>query len=160
MKHIRTEREFHIALGKLLDRVRNQNNWSIDSFREAARHVANIIPSEGERFQKAMMELNLIVPGNNRKSLQPNFDIIIWRNDDRKISFVRDILEMFPDIVQKRGRRSISVMMGDVEDKLPVMQQEDIDPLDSYPSVVFVAKLRERGYEVICRRQVITIEEL
>ena len=46
----RTEREFHIALGKLLDRVRVQNSWSEQSFISAAKHVANVIPSEALRF--------------------------------------------------------------------------------------------------------------
>lgn len=165
MKHKRTEREFHIALGKLLERVRIQNNWSVESFKEATKHTANIIASEGIRFQKAMIELNLIVPGTNKKTLKPNFDIIVWRNSDRMLSFIKDIIEMHPDIVQKRGKKSIKSLIGNNNDidkeLLPTIIQEDIiNPFESFTDSQLAQELRNRGYIVEAYKQVIIIERV
>ena len=90
----RTEREFHIALGKLLDRVRIQNSWSRESFYTAATHVANISSSEAIRFFKALVEMNFLQPASDRRKLSPNFDTIIWKNEDKRIGFIKEILEI------------------------------------------------------------------
>lgn len=163
----RTEREFHIALGKLLDRVRVQNSWSEQSFVSAAKHVANVIPSEALRFYKALVEMNLLTPGSNRRKLAPNFDTNIYRNTDKMIGFVKDILETNPNIVQKKGRKLgmkcpkkqeeivYPVMCTDVE-----VIEEMINPLTQFTPQDLVQELRNRGYKVTATRQVVVTEEL
>lgn len=164
----RTDREFHIALGKLLDRVRIQNSWSKDSFLKAATHVANITKSEACRFFHALDDMNLLVPGSDKRRLTPNFDTIIWKNEDKRIGLVKEILEMYPNILQSRGRvkgkhypkRSISHVeeITDVAVIEPI--EEVINPLEYFSAQALVEELRSRGFTVTASRQVITIEEL
>ena len=164
----RTDREFHIALGKLLDRVRVQNSWSKDSFLKAATHVANITKSEACRFFHALDDMNLLVPGSDKRRLTPNFDTIIWKNEDKRIGLVKEILEMYPNILQSRGRvkgkhypkRSISHVeeITDIAVIEPI--EETVNPLEYFSAQDLVAELRNRGFTVTASRQVITIEEL
>lgn len=164
----RTDREFHIALGKLLDRVRVQNSWSKDSFLKAATHVTNITKSEACRFFHALDDMNLLVPGSDKRRLTPNFDTIIWKNEDKRIGLVKEILEMYPNILQSRGRvkgkhypkRSISHVeeITDIAVIEPI--EETVNPLEYFSAQALVAELRSRGFTVTASRQVITIEEL
>ena len=164
----RTDREFHIALGKLLDRVRVQNSWSKDSFLKAATHVANITKSEACRFFHALDDMNLLVPGSDKRRLTPNFDTIIWKNEDKRIGLVKEILEMYPNILQSRGRvkgkhypkRSISHVeeITDIAVIEPI--EETVNPLEYFSAQTLVEELRSRGFTVTASRQVITIEEL
>ena len=164
----RTEREFHIALGKLLDRVRVQNSWSRESFHTAATHVANISPSEAIRFFKALVEMNLLQPASDRRKLSPNFDTIIWKNEDKRIGFVKEILEMYPNILQSRGR-----VKGKVYPKRPithveeveatvveVVQEDVINPLDCFEDTELVEHLRSKGWVVNIYREKTVIETL
>lgn len=159
----RTEREFHIALGKLLDRVRVQNSWSKDSFIKAATHVANVSKSEACRFFHALVEMNLLIPGSDRRKLSPNFDIIIWRNEDKRIGFVKEILEIYPNILQSRGRvkgytkRTVSHIE---ETETTVTIEETVNPLAYFEAQDLVAELRNRGYAVTCVKEIVTIETL
>lgn len=163
----RTEREFHIALGKLLDRVRVQNSWSRESFHTAATHVANISPSEACRFFKALVEMNLLQPASDRRKLSPNFDTIIWKNEDKRIGFIKEILEMYPNILQSRGRvkgrhypkRTIS-HTEEIVAPIEIVQEEVVNPLEYFTAQDLVTELRNRGYVVTCAREVITIETL
>ena len=164
----RTDREFHIALGKLLDRVRVQNSWSKGSFLKAATHVANITKSEACRFFHALDDMNLLVPGSDKRRLTPNFDTIIWKNEDKRIGLVKEILEMYPNILQSRGRvkgkhypkRSISHVeeITDIAVIEPI--EETVNPLEYFSAQTLVEELRSRGFTVTASRQVITIEEL
>ena len=164
----RTDREFHIALGKLLDRVRVQNSWSKDSFLKAATHVANITKSEACRFFHALDDMNLLVPGSDKRRLTPNFDTIIWKNEDKRIGLVKEILEMYPNILQSRGRvkgkhypkRSISHVeeITDIAVIEPI--EEVVNPLEYFSPQDLVAELRSRGFTVTASRQIITVEEL
>lgn len=163
----RTDREFHIALGKLLDRVRVQNSWSRESFHTAATHVANISPSEAIRFFKALVEMNLLQPASDRRKLSPNFDTIIWKNEDKRIGFVKEILEMYPNILQSRGRvkgkhypKRIVSHTEESTTALEVVQEDVINPLSYFEAQDLVAELRNRGYAVTCAREVITVETL
>lgn len=163
----RTEREFHIALGKLLDRVRVQNSWSRESFHTAATHVANISPSEAIRFFKALVEMNLLQPASDRRKLSPNFDTIIWKNEDKRIGFVKEILEIYPNILQSRGRvkgkhypKRIISHTEESTTALEVVQEDVINPLSYFEAQDLVAELRNRGYAVTCAREVITVETL
>lgn len=164
----RTDREFHIALGKLLDRVRVQNSWSKDSFLKAATHVANITKSEACRFFHALDDMNLLIPGSDKRRLTPNFDTIIWKNEDKRIGLVKEILEMYPNILQSRGRikgkhypkRSISHVeeITDIAVIEPI--EEVVNPLEYFSPQDLVAELRSRGFTVTASRQIITVEEL
>lgn len=164
----RTDREFHIALGKLLDRVRVQNSWSKDSFLKAAAHVANITKSEACRFFHALDDMNLLVPGSDKRRLTPNFDTIIWKNEDKRIGLVKEILEMYPNILQSRGRvkgkhypkRTFSHVeeITDIAVTEPI--EETVNPLEYFSAQALVEELRSRGFTVTASRQVITIEEL
>ena len=164
----RTDREFHIALGKLLDRVRVQNSWNKDSFLKAATHVANITKSEACRFFHALDDMNLLVPGSDKRRLTPNFDTIIWKNEDKRIGLVKEILEMYPNILQSRGRvkgkhypkRTFSHVeeITDIAVTEPI--EETVNPLEYFSAQALVEELRSRGFTVTASRQVITIEEL
>lgn len=163
----RTDREFHIALGKLLDRVRVQNSWSAQSFTEAAKHVANVSKSEAFRFFKALEDMNLLMPASDRRKLAPQFDVIIWKNEDKRISLIKDILEIHPDILQSRGRVKGKhypkkfVDLSTVEPILAIVPQEEVvNPLEYFTAQDLVAELRSRGYTVQASRQIITVEEL
>ena len=164
----RTEREFHIALGKLLDRVRVQNSWSKDSFLKAATHVANITKSDACRFFHALDDMNLLVPGSDKRRLTPNFDTIIWKNEDKRMGLVKEILEMYPNILQSRGRvkgkhypKRTSSHVEEITD-IAVIEpiEETVNPLEYFSAQTLVEELRSRGFTVTASRQVITIEEL
>lgn len=160
----RTEREFHIALGKVLDRVRFQNSWSEGSFYEASKHVNNISGKECVRFQKAMLEMNLLKPAGDQRKLTSNFDVVIYKNEDRKLAFIKDILGMFPDIVQHRGR--VRGKQYPKQEKLATMEEvgivlhEEINPLAAFSPQDLVKELRDRGYVVTASRQIMVQEEL
>lgn len=164
----RTDREFHIALGKLLDRVRFQNAWNAESFISAAVHVKNVSKSEAARFYKALVDMNLLTPGTDKRRLTPNFDVIIWKNEDKRIGFVKEILEMYPNILQSRGRvkgkvypkRTLSHVEEVETTVVEVVQEEIINPLAYFTPQDLVAELRDRGYTVTCAREVITVETL
>ena len=163
----RTDREFHIALGKLLDRVRVQNSWNKDSFIKASTHVTNVTKSEACRFFHALDDMNLLIPGSDKRRLAPNFDTIIWKNEDKRIGFVKEILEMYPNILQSRGRvkgkvypkRTLS-HVEEVETAIEVVQEEVVNPLEYFSPQDLVAELRNRGFTVTASRQIITVEEL
>lgn len=159
----RTEREFHIALGKLLDRVRIQNSWSRESFHTAATHVANISSSEAIRFFKALVEMNLLQPASDRRKLSPNFDTIIWKNEDKRIGLMKEILEIYPNILQSRGRVKGKHYPKRVSTEIAVtepLEMETVNPLEYFSSQDLVAELRNRGFTVTASRQIITVEEL
>lgn len=159
----RTEREFHIALGKLLDRVRIQNSWSKESFHTAATHVANISSSEAIRFFKALVEMNLLQPASDRRKLSPNFDTIIWKNEDKRIGLMKEILEIYPNILQSRGRVKGKHYPKRVPTEITVtepLEMETVNPLEYFSSQDLVTELRNRGFTVTASRQIITIEEL
>ena len=163
----RTDREFHIALGKLLDRVRVQNSWSKDSFIKASTHVTNVTKSEACRFFHALDDMNLLVPGSDKRRLTPNFDTIIWKNEDKRIGFVKEILEMYPNILQSRGRVKGKVYpkrpithVEEVEAAIEVVQEETINPLDCFEEHELVEYLRAKGWVVNIYREKTVIETL
>lgn len=147
----RTERELHTALGKLLDKVRVQNQWNINSFREASTHVVNVSKSEASRFYQALVNSNLLIPGSDKRKLAPNWEQRIWRNEDARIGFIREILEINPDIVQKRGPKFNKV-------EQPVVIEEPT--LSSFTAQQLVNELRSRGYLVTATKEITVIEQL
>ncbi len=165
----RTDREFHIALGKLLDRVRVQNSWSKDSFIKASTHVANITKSEACRFFHALDDMNLLIPASDKRRLAPNFDTIVWKNEDKRIGLVKEVLELHPDILQSRGRvkgkhypkkEVLEVSISDNNEVTILPQEEIVNPLAYFTAQDLVAELRDRGYVVTCAREVVTIETI
>lgn len=166
----RTERELHIALGKLLDRVRVSNSWNKDSFYSAAAHVVNVNKAEAIRFYDALLAMDLLRPGNDRRKNIPNFDSIIWKNEDARINLIRDIIGCFPDIVQHRGRvagKKYAKVSGTIPEvvketipEIACIQEDVINPLSIYEAIMLVEELRNRGFSVTCTRQLTIIEEL
>ena len=153
----RTDREFHIALGKLLDRVRIQNSWSKDSFINAATHVANISKSEARRFFDALDDMNLLIPGSDKRKLAPNFDTLIWKNEDKRIGLVKEVLELHPDIIQSRGRikgkhypkKEEILEVSISENEVTILpEQEEVNPLDHFEEKELVDYLRSKGWVV------------
>ena len=158
----RTEREFHIALGKLLDRVRVQNSWSKDSFHDAAKHVANVSPSEAVRFFKALTKTTYLKPGSDKRRLTQNFNSSIWKNQDAMLAVVKEVLGT-DDIVLSRGPKKGSHRKSKTYTEplaLEVVQEEIVNPLSYFEARDLVEELRNRGYAVTCAREVITIETL
>ena len=158
----RTEREFHIALGKLLDRVRVQNSWNKDSFYDAAKHVANVTPSEAARFFKALTKTEYLKQGSDKRRLTQNFKQHIWKNQDAMIAVVKEILGT-EDITRARGPKKGSHRKSKTYVEplaLEVVQEEMVNPLSYFEAKDLVAELRNRGYAVTCASEVITIETL
>ena len=160
----RTEREFHIALGKLLDRVRVQNSWSKDSFYNAAKHVSNVSPSEAVRFFKALTKTTYLKPGSDKRRLTQNFNASIWKNQDAMLAVVKEVLGLNDDIVLPRGpklgshRKPKTVSTKSM--MLEVVPEEIINPLEYFTAQDLVTELRSRGFTVTASRQIITVEEL
>lgn len=133
----RSTRAFELGLVKLLNRVRVQNDWSAESFKEAAKHIVDVTSAEGARFQKAMLEFNYITKSGDHRKYAPNFDVKVWKNDDLMISMIRDILECAPDVMKTRGRKAgISPFRKEVSteesaetsyEEVVEIQQEDIE---------------------------------
>ena len=163
---MKTGREFQLALGKLLDRVRVNNSWSESSFKEASTHVVGVSKSEAYRFYKALVDMNLLKPSTDKRKLTPNFDVIIWKNEDRKLGLIRELLEMFP-IEQHRGRvkgksypkKNVAPVVTTMAE-VAVVLKEEINPLSAFSAQDLVRELRDRGYVVTATRQVMVQEEL
>ena len=168
----RTEREFMIALTHLLDRVRVLNrSWSIDTFREASEHVANVSKSEASRFQQAMLEMNLLKQAGDKRKLTSNFDVKVYKNMDACLGLISEVLETYPDIVQKRGPKkgfkSIPTISEIVEPEL-INETVDVEfTLQDYSTEalfeelcsrepeaqIFVDYLRSQGWVITCAKE-------
>lgn len=148
------EREKLLSFGKLLNRVKFQNNWSSDSFVDCAKRTDGVSQSEGFRFHKALVSLGYIVKSG--RSYKPVFDTKVWNDEDFRLNIINNILEDQP-VIQKRGR-----VKGKVYDKpvAAVVVTEPAYPLEKFSAKDLVAELRRRGFEVICKRSVTVVEEL
>jgi hypothetical protein len=156
----RTDREFHIALGKLLDRVRVQNEWNEKGFINASTHIEHVSKSEATRFFKALVELNLLIPSSNKRKLKSNFEVIIWKNEDARIKLMQEVIECHPEILKKKGRQFGHCYPKKVQEEILVVQEEVVNPLEYFSPQDLVAELRNRGFTVQASRQIITVEEL
>lgn len=147
-------REKLLSFGKLLNRVKFQNNWSSDSFVDCAKRTDGVSQSEGFRFHKALVSLGYIVKSG--RSYKPVFDTKVWNDEDFRLNIINNILEDQP-VIQKRGR-----VKGKVYDKpaAAVVVTEPAYPLEKFSAKDLVAELRRRGFEVICKRSVTVVEEL
>lgn len=152
------ERQFQLALGKLLNRVRVQNTWNEATFTNNAES-SGVSKSEASRFYKALVEMDLLHFDKQRRTMIANFNVAIWQNEDTKLGLIRDIMEMFP-LKQQRGRIKGKVYPTKAKAEVAIVAEADINPLSQFSSVDLVAELRRRNYEVTARKQVITVEEL
>ena len=167
---MKTDRELQIALGHLLDRVKFINKWTDKSFMEAA-NASGLTKSEAYRFYKALVQLKVLVFDKHRRTTVAYFDVQIWHNEDVKMMFIKDIMEMFPDIQQKRGRvkgkqypvKAVVVVEPEVNEEETVNEDEvceKTNPLENFTPQELVDELRSRGFVVTATREVITTEEL
>jgi DNA-binding IclR family transcriptional regulator len=151
---MKSERELQLALGKLLNQVRIQNAWNEKSFMSAAK-TAGVSKSEAYRFFKALGEMNLLKRDKQKRRIVPQFNVNIWQNEDRKMMLIRDIMEMFPNIQQKRGRKKPKQFVQQLVEEIHQEVEEQIVTLEQFSSEDLVQELRNRGYEVNCSRTII-----
>lgn len=147
------KREKLLAFSKLLNRVKFQNNWNINTFAICAEKTDGVSKSEAIRFYKAIIDLGYLTKVG--RGYRPAFDIRIWKDDDFRLNIIKGILENHP-VVQKRGR------IKGVAYAKPVTAIAVIptNPLASISSKDMVAELRNRGFEVTCQKSITIIEEL
>lgn len=149
------KREILIAFGKLLNRVRFQGTWNPETFMKCSSKTDNVSKSEAFRFYKALVELGYLIKSG--RTYKPSFDTRIWHDDDYRLNIIKNILEDQP-VIQKRGR-----VKGKVLDKLAprvLVVSEPVNPLASISAKELVAELRNRGFEVSCKKVITVVEEL
>lgn len=149
------KRETLIAFGKLLNRVRFQGTWNPETFMKCSSKTDNVSKSEAFRFYKALVELGYLIKSG--RTYKPSFDTRIWHDDDYRLNIIKNILEDQP-VIQKRGRAK-----GKVYDKpvtTAVVISEPANTLDKFSSKELVAELRNRGFEVTCKKVITVVEEL
>lgn len=151
---MKSERELQLALGKLLNQVRIQNAWNEKSFMSAAK-TAGVSKAEAYRFFKALGEMNLLKRDKQKHRIIPQFNVNIWQNEDRKMMLIRDIMEMFPNIQQKRGRKGPKQFVQQLVEEIHQEVEEQIVTLEQFSSEDLVQELRNRGYEVLCQRTIV-----
>lgn len=149
------KRETLIAFGKLLNRVRFQGTWNPETFMKCSSKTDNVSKSEAFRFYKALVELGYLIKSG--RTYKPSFDTRIWHDDDYRLNIIKNILEDQP-VIRKRGR-----VKGKVLDKLAprvLVVSEPVNPLTSISAKELVAELRNRGFEVTCKKVITVVEEL
>lgn len=151
---MKTEREFQLALGKLLNQVRISNNWNSESFMSATK-IANVSKSEAYRFFRALRDMHLLKYDKKRRCIIPQFNVNIWQNEDRKMMLIKDIMEMFPNLQQKRGRKGPKQFVQQLVEEIHQEVEEQIVTLEQFSSEDLVQELRNRGYEVLCQRTIV-----
>ena len=147
-------REKLLAFSKLLNRVKFQNNWSLNTFTICAERTDGVTKSEAIRFYKAIVELGYLIKSG--RYYKPTFDNKVWHDDDFRLNIIKNILED-KEIIQKRGR-----VKGKPYDKIvtDVIITKTTNPLEKVSSKELAAELRSRGFEVTCKRSITIIEEL
>lgn len=149
------KRETILAFSKLLNRVKFQNNWSITTFENCASRTEGVSKSEAIRFYKALIYLGYLVKCG--RGYKPSFDTRVWHDDDFRLNIIKNILED-QDVIQKRGR-----VKGKIYDKpvtTAVVVSKPVNTLDNFTSKELANELRNRGFEVTCKRSITVVEEL
>jgi hypothetical protein len=168
------ERKFMIAATKLLDRVRFENSWSQSAFREAAKHIVDINQAQAARLQQTMLEMKYLVPGTNKRKLSSNFDVSYFKNTDACLGFIREILEVNPDILQEPGPKPSSkgipipsqdVSIAEVSIDLSTISTDDLILEICTRDLVENPKwlidfLRDNGWVITCAREKKIIETI
>ena len=146
------KREKLLAFSKLLNRVKFQNNWSLNTFTICAERTDGVSKSEAIRFYKAIVNLGyLIKSGRNYK---PTFDNKVWHDDDFRLNIIKNILEDQP-VIQKRGR-----VKGKLYKPVTAVAVVPVNPLANISAKDMVAELRSRGFIVSCKKEIVIVEEL
>lgn len=148
------KREKIVAFGKLLNRVKFQNSWSIATFENCASRTDGVSKSEAIRFYKALIHLGYLIKSG--RGYKPSFDVRVWHDDDFRLNIIKNILEDQP-VVQKRGRVKGKIYMPVTT---AVVVPEPVNPLSSISAKELVAELRNRGFEVTCKKVITVVEEL
>lgn len=148
---MKTAREFQLALGKLLNQVRFQNKWNSATFKKVA-HTVGLSKAEAARFYQALVEMNLLTFDKQRRTMITQFNVIIWKNEDSKMLLIKEIMDMFPNLQQTRGR-----VKGK---KYPAKEIKETITLANFRAAELVAELRSRGFDVEASRKVVTVEKL
>ena len=143
---MKTAKEFQSALSTLLNQVRVENKWNEATFVKMA-NSSGISKSEASRFYKALIEMQLIIYDKQRHGMIPQFNTNIWKNEDSKTMLIKEIMEMFPNLQQVRGR----IKGKNYPQKLT---------LADFSAQELVSELRNRGYKVSAIKEIITVEEL
>lgn len=146
------KREKLLAFSKLLNRVKFQNNWSLNTFTICAERTDGVSKSESIRFYKAIVNLGYLVKSG--RNYKPTFDNKVWHDDDFRLNIIKNILEDQP-VIQKRGR-----VKGKLYTKPTVVAVVPVNPLANISAKDMVAELRSRGFIVSCKKEVIITEEL
>lgn len=144
------KREKILAFSKLLNRVKFQNNWSLNTFTICAERTDGVTKSEAIRFYKAIVNLGYLVKSG--RHYKPTFDNKVWHDDDFRLNIIKNILEDQP-VIQKRGRVKGKLYSNSIA-IIPT------NPLASISAKDMVAELRSRGFEVTCKKSITIIEEL
>lgn len=148
------KRETIVAFSKLLNRVKFQGSWNPDVFAKCSEKTEGVSKSESFRFYKALIELGYLVKSG--RTYKPSFDTRIWHDDDYRLNIIKNILEDQP-VIQKRGR-----VKGKIYKPVTtaIVVPEPANPLASISAKELVAELRNRGFEVSCKKVITVVEEL
>ena len=148
------KKEKLLAFSKLLNRVKFQNNWSLNTFAICAERTDGVSKSEAISFYKAIVNLGYLVKSG--RNYKPTFDNKVWHDDDFRLNIIKNILEDQP-VIQKRGR-----VKGKLYNKIvtDVIITKPTNALEKFSSKELVAELRNRGFVVSCKKEIVIIEEL
>lgn len=147
------KREKLLAFSKLLNRVKFQNNWNTNTFAICAEKTDGVSKSEAIRFYKAIVSLGYLTKVG--RGYRPAFDVKIWRDDDFRLNIIKNILDDQP-IIQKRGR----VKGKSYAKPVTAIAVIPTNPLANISAKDMVAELRNRGFEITCKKAITIIEEL
>ena len=148
------KREKLLAFSKLLNRGKFQKNWGLSTFEKCAERTDGVSKSEAIRFYKAIVNLGYLVKSG--RHYKPTFDNKVWHDDDFRLNIIKNILDDQP-VIQKRGR-----VKGKLYDKVvtDVIITKPTNTLEKISSKELVAELRNRGFIVSCKKEIVIIEEL
>ena len=92
----------------------------------------------------------------------PNFEVVIWSNEDAKLGLIKDLMDLYPIRTRKGRIKGTHNKEKRVENtgNNAVKQQTTVNPLSQFNASDLVAELRSRGYEVKATRTITTVEEL
>lgn len=137
MKHPINEQAITVSVGQFIREVRNGNKRP---------SMFNILKVNGVKSPDRARQLITRMIDNK----------IILKHRDGSFSLCKqnyDMAEVMPVLLKREYHRKPKTMVE-------AIVQEDINPLSQYSAQDIVNELRNRGYEVIAKRQVVIVEEL
>lgn len=162
MKQPSSERRMQLALGRLLTDVHFKKCWTDQSFAISAAKVGGVARTEALRFRAALIDMNFIIFDKQRDAFMPNFQVVIWSNEDAKLGLIKDLMDLYPIRTRKGRIKGTHNKEKRVENtgNNAVKQQTTVNPLSQFNASDLVAELRSRGYEVKATKTITTVEEL